>query len=207
MRWRSRPSYVAAAEGFWKRLTAETLQVELARVRESLWESALGSVGVDDPSPRSAFCRTATTITGKTLHALSRRRRFAARAARAREAARVRNQRVFRNPSRKIALLRIGEFFDAIFIADEVGMLKPDPLLFAHACTTLGGSPSHRRNGRATVTSATFAVPREAGLFTIWLNLRDDRCPPERLRPTRPARASPRRRRPVARLPEPAAGP
>src|SRR5580692_1277473 len=41
-------SYVAAAEGFWKRLTAETLQVELARVRESLWESALGSVGIDD---------------------------------------------------------------------------------------------------------------------------------------------------------------
>ncbi len=43
----------------------------------------------------------------------------------------------------KIALLQISEYFDAIFLSDEVGMVKPDPLLFAHACRTLGGAPAH----------------------------------------------------------------
>ena len=38
------------------------------------------------------------------------------------------------------------EFFDAIFIADEVGMIKPDPLLFAHACSDAG-----RRAARAAM--------------------------------------------------------
>ena len=38
----------------------------------------------------------------------------------------------------KIALLQVSEYFDAIFLADEVGMVKPDPRLFAHACEELG---------------------------------------------------------------------
>ena len=67
----------------------------------------------------------------------------------------------------KIALLRIGEFFDAIFIADEVGMIKPDPLLFAHACTSLGSARRRTARWSAIATIATFAARRGRALYGL----------------------------------------
>ena len=56
-------------------------------------------------------------------------------------------------------------------------MLKPDPLLFAHACTTMGGSPS-----RSAMVGDRYERDvrgaREAGLFTVWLNVRGESLPP-----------------------------
>ena len=76
----------------------------------------------------------------------------------------------------KIKLLELAERFDAIFIADEVGMLKPDPLLFAHACRELHAPPS----GSAMVgdryeRDITGAL--DAGLYTIWMNVRNEALP------------------------------
>ena len=73
-------------------------------------------------------------------------------------------------------MLQIGDYFDAIFIADEVGMVKPDPMLFAHACTRLESSPSvsamvgdrYDRDIRGAL---------EAGLFTVWINRYDSALP------------------------------
>lgn len=77
----------------------------------------------------------------------------------------------------KIALLRISEYFDAIFLSDEVGMVKPDPLLFAHACRTLGGAPA-----RSAMVGDRYdrdiRGACEAGLFTVWLNVRHEGLPP-----------------------------
>jgi putative hydrolase of the HAD superfamily len=77
----------------------------------------------------------------------------------------------------KIALLQLSESFDAIFLSDEVGMVKPDPLLFAHACRVLGGVPAAAamvgdRYDRDIRGAA------EAGLFTIWFNVRSEELPP-----------------------------
>ena len=170
-------AYVAAAEGFWKRLTAQTLQVELGRVREGLWATALESVGLADRplAQRSAgrysdYRKKHYTLfpgAGDLLRTLRNR---------GKRLGLVTNG--FSETHReKIALLRVGELFDAVFIADEVGMLKPDPLLFAHACTTLGGSPS-----RSAMVGDRYdrdiRGAGEAGLFTIWLNLRDESLPP-----------------------------
>ena len=100
----------------------------------------------------------------------------------------------------KIELLQIGEFFDAIFIADEVGMIKPDPLLFAHACTTLGSAPArsamvgdrYERDVRGAL---------EAGLYAVWLNIRDERVPGRRAAARRHLRDDRRSaRRPGARM-------
>jgi putative hydrolase of the HAD superfamily len=81
----------------------------------------------------------------------------------------------------KIALLQITEYFDAIFLADEVGMVKPDPLLFAHACAKLHTSPS-----KSAMVGDRYerdiAGALDAGLFTIWVNVRNERLPPQ-LRP------------------------
>jgi putative hydrolase of the HAD superfamily len=77
----------------------------------------------------------------------------------------------------KIALLQISEYFDAIFLADEVGMVKPDPLLFAHACRTLGGAPARSAMvGDRYDRDIRGAI--EAGLYTIWLNVRHEELPP-----------------------------
>jgi HAD superfamily hydrolase (TIGR01549 family) len=76
----------------------------------------------------------------------------------------------------KIALLQLGEYFDAIFLSDEVGMVKPDPLLFAHACHVLRGAPAAAamvgdRYDRDIRGAA------EAGLYTVWLNVRAEELP------------------------------
>ena len=169
-------AYVAAAEGFWKRLSAENLRFELARVREHLWGSALESVGIADLA-------VAERSAGRYNDYRKRRYALFPGAAELLRKLRARGKRLglvtngFSETHReKIALLRIGEFFDAVFIADEVGMLKPDPLLFAHACTTMGGSPSisamvgdrYDRDVRGAC---------DAGLFTIWLNVRGEALP------------------------------
>lgn len=170
-------AYVAAAEGFWKRLTTETLRVELARVRERLWSSALESVGIADAG-------VARRSAGRYNDYRKRRYLPFPGAIDLLRSLRGRGKRLgmvtngFSETHReKISLLRLGEYFDAIFIADEVGMLKPDPLLFAHACTTMGSSPAHgamvgdryERDVRGA---------REAGLFTVWLNVRGESLPP-----------------------------
>ena len=169
-------AYVAAAEGFWKRLSAENLRFELARVRERLWGNALESVGIADAA-------VAERSAGR--YDAYRKRHYALfpGATELLLALRARGQRLglvtngFSETHReKIALLRVGEFFDAIFIADEVGMLKPDPLLFAHACATMGGSPSTRAMVGDRYDRDVRGA-REAGLFTVWLNVRGEALP------------------------------
>jgi putative hydrolase of the HAD superfamily len=59
---------------------------------------------------------------------------------------------------------------DAFFIADEVGMLKPDPALFRHACEALGSVPD-----RSAMVGDRYARDvigaHEAGLFTVLLDV------------------------------------
>jgi putative hydrolase of the HAD superfamily len=169
-------AYIAQAEGFWKRLSAEALQTKLAGVRAKLWRSALEDVGLGDtalaersahryneyrkkyftPFPGAVELLVALRDAGKRLGMIT--------------------NGLSETHREKIAILRIGEFFDAIFIADEVGMVKPDPLLFAHACTTLGSAPA-----RSVMVGDRYdrdvRGAQEAGLFTIWLRVRDEALP------------------------------
>jgi HAD superfamily hydrolase (TIGR01549 family) len=170
-------AYVRAAEGFWQRLNPEALDVRLSAVRHELWQEALGSVGVTEDSivRRSA----------ERYHDY-RRRRYVPfpGAAELLQDLKGRGKRLglvtngFSETHReKIALLQLGPYFDATFIADEIGMVKPDPLLFAHACLKLGGTPSagamvgdrYDRDIRGAAT---------AGLFTVWVNVRNEPAPP-----------------------------
>jgi putative hydrolase of the HAD superfamily len=169
-------AYVAEAEGFWQRLSADDLQVKLSRVRAGMWQHALESVGVGDPAlaERSAERYNAyrskyyTLFTGviDMLRALRERGLKLG----------IVTNGLSETHREKIALLRISEFFDAIFLSDEVGMVKPDPLLFAHACRTLGGAPA-----RSAMVGDRYdrdiRGAREAGLFTIWLNVRAEELP------------------------------
>jgi putative hydrolase of the HAD superfamily len=170
-------AYEAEAEGFWHRLSAEQLQVKLAWARVQMWGAALDRVGLGDaglaersadrynayrkkyfaPFPGAVDLLRGLRAAGKRLGLVTNG---------------------FSETHReKIALLRLGEYFDALFIADEVGMLKPDPLLFAHACTELGGTPKegamvgdrYDRDIRGAL---------QAGMYTIWVNVRNEELPP-----------------------------
>ncbi|MDQ6826454.1 MAG: HAD family hydrolase [Candidatus Eremiobacteraeota bacterium] len=163
-------AYVAQAEGFWERLAPAQLVNKLASVRAALWEAALSEVGLHDPE-LAARCAV--------QYNTSRRKYFKMFPGAVELLIELRSRGVklglltngFAETHReKIALLKIGEFFDAIFIADEVGMLKPDPLLFAHACRKLRSSPS-----RSAMVGDRYerdiAGALQAGLYTIWINV------------------------------------
>jgi putative hydrolase of the HAD superfamily len=169
-------AYIAEAEGFWQRLTGDQLRRRISSVRTEMWGSALSSVGLHDAglAERSA-----------SRYHLYRKRHFALfpgvldllRALRARGIkVGLLTNGVSETHREKIALLELGEAFDAIFLADEVGMVKPDPLLFAHACRKLGSTPS-----RSAMVGDRYerdvAGALHAGLYTIWMNVRDERVP------------------------------
>lgn len=169
-------AYILAAEGFWHRLSADALAVKLASVREELWNAALLGVGIDDvalarrsaqhynryrknyftPFPGAIDMLRSLRSAGKRLGLLTNG---------------------FSETHReKIALLQIGELFDEIFIADEVGMLKPDPLLFAHACRTMHIAPMYSAMvGDRYERDIRGAL--DAGLYAVWLNVRGESLP------------------------------
>ena len=175
-------AYVAAAERFWTKLSAEQLQTKLAVTRPRLWQDALAAIGIDDEplALRSAG----------NYHAY--RKKYFELFPGALDVLRGLKARGFmlglvtngfaETHREKIAILQIGELFDAIFIADEVGMLKPDPLLFTHACAELGSSPAncamvgdrYERDMRGAIA---------AGLFSVWMNVHCETLEPDAPRP------------------------
>lgn len=169
-------AYIAQAEGFWHRLTTSELQTKLSQWRAEMWGDALRSVGLDDMHLAERSARNYNVYRKKYFAlfpgALDLLRELKDRGL---KLALLTNG-VSETHREKIALLQIAEYFDAIFLADEVGMLKPDPLLFAHACTKLRTSPSESamvgdRYERDIAGALT------AGLFTIWMNVRGERLP------------------------------
>jgi putative hydrolase of the HAD superfamily len=169
-------AYVAEAEGFWHRLTPDQLQTKLANVRAQMWREALHKVGIGDVAlaERSAenynsYRKKYLTLFPGALEVL--------RTLRAKGKLLGLLTNGFSETHReKIAVLQIGELFDAIFIADEVGMLKPDPLLFAHACTSMGVAPMYGAMvGDRYDRDIRGAL--DAGMYTVWLNVRDESLP------------------------------
>jgi putative hydrolase of the HAD superfamily len=169
-------AYIAEAQGFWHRLTAAELQTKLALVRATMWGSALRSVGLHDGdlAERSAhnynaYRKKYFALFPGALDLLRELKSGGKKIA-------LLTNGVSETHREKIALLQIAEYFDAIFLADEVGMIKPDPLLFAHACTKLDAAPSQSAMvGDRYERDIAGAI--EAGLYTIWVNVRDETLP------------------------------
>jgi HAD superfamily hydrolase (TIGR01549 family) len=170
-------AYIAEAEGFWHRLTADQVRVKLAAVRATMWNNALATVGL-----------LGSGLAEQTAKNYDRyRRRYFVPYPGAVELLQELKSRGMKlgivtnglseTHHEKIALLQIAQYFDAIFLADEVGMVKPDPLLFAHACTRLDSSPAH-----AAMVGDRYerdiAGALQAGLYAVWVNVRGEPLPP-----------------------------
>jgi HAD superfamily hydrolase (TIGR01549 family) len=176
-------AYIAQAEGFWERLTADVLSVKLATIRANLWQTALDEVGAGAHPGLARRSAERYNAYRAKYYALFPGAVELLRALRERgKKLGIVTNGLSETHREKIALLRVSEFFDAIFLADEVGMVKPDPLLFAHACRTLGGSPAHGAMvGDRYERDVRGAI--EAGMYTVWLNVRGESLPPGAPRP------------------------
>ena len=163
-------AYEAEAMRFWAALTSEHLAHSIEGERERMWLAALRAVGIDDP----ALARTAAegyvrarsgvlTLAPGSLEVLNVLR------ARGCKLGLVTNGFAATHHD-KIDRLGLRERMDAFFLADEVGMVKPDPELFRHACRVLGSEPA-----RSAMVGDRYARDvvgaHEAGLFTVLLDV------------------------------------
>ncbi len=169
-------AYVAEAEGFWQRLTADQVKTKLSRLRATMWSNALTAVGLEDAALAERSATNYNDYRKKYFSpypgAIDLLRDLKAQG----KKLGILTNGISETHHEKIALLQIAQYFDAIFLADEVGMIKPDPLLFSHACRKLQTSPANS----AMVGDRydrDIAGALEAGLYTVWVNVRGERVP------------------------------
>lgn len=169
-------AYIRQADSFWKNLSAEHLATRLVGLRASMWLAALRASGVDNvaladrcAAAYNDYRREHLKLWPGALELLVALR------ARGLKLGLVTNG--FAETHReKLTILELEEAFDEIFIADEVGMVKPDPRLFRLACERLGATPEttamvgdrYDRDVRGA---------HEVGLYTVWLNVRNETVP------------------------------
>ena len=163
-------AYDDAATSFWTALSSASLASAIGDERERMWYGALRAVGLDDRdlARRAAneYVRAradALVLWPGALDVLAELR------ARGCKLGLVTNGFAATHHD-KIDRLGLRDRMDAFFLADEVGMVKPDPELFRHACRTLGSEPARSamvgdRYGRDVVGA------HDAGLFTVLLDV------------------------------------
>ncbi len=169
-------AYVEEAEGFWSRLSNDDLTVKMVDVRKRLWARALARLGVTDDALAARCARDYNTYRRGYFSLFPGVREFLSSLRRQGKRIGLVTNGFAETHNDKITELNLRDVLDAIFIADEIGMVKPDPRLFAHACETLGAPPEraamvgdrYERDVRGAI---------EAGLFTVWVNVRDERLP------------------------------
>jgi len=169
-------AYIEHTSRYWRALSAEHLNTPIADSRYELWASALRTVGIeDDAITRSAAERYGerrrsyyTPFPG-TLELLDALRK------RGKKLGLVTNG-FAETHYEKLELLGLGAAFDAVVCADEVGMVKPDPKIFLHACELLGTPPS-----RAAMVGDRYfrdiVGARNAGLFTVYIDVHSEPIP------------------------------
>jgi putative hydrolase of the HAD superfamily len=170
-------AYVRQADAFWINLAPEQLGTPLVGLRLSLWTAALHETGLEDATLAQLCARSYNDYRREYLQLWPGvLELLAALRKRGSKLALVTNG--FAETHReKIVLLGLESAFDEVFIADEVGMLKPDPRLFRLACQRLGAKPEqsamvgdrYERDIRGA---------HETGMFTVWVNVRGERVPP-----------------------------
>ncbi len=169
-------TYAAQADAFWVQLTHEALGTPLVRLREQMWSAALRTEGIDDDalaarcaSDYNRYRRDFLELWPGALALLTGLRERGCKLA-------MITNGFAETHREKIAILQLEDAFDEIFIADEVGMLKPDPRLFRLAAERLGVRPE-----RCAMVGDRFERDvrggHAAGMFTVWVNVRDECVP------------------------------
>ncbi len=181
-------AYVAQASAFWKQLSVEHLAAKITDTRAQMWFDALRAVGIDDVTLAERCSRDYTRYRADVLE-LSPGARECIDALRARGCKLgIVTNGFAETHHEKIARLGLTPLFDALFIADEMRMVKPDPAVFVHACEVLGSRPERTamvgdRYDRDIVGAGG------VGLFTVLVDVHaipipDGAVPPDAIVPT-----------------------
>jgi HAD superfamily hydrolase (TIGR01549 family) len=136
-------AYVEAANRFWKTLSNENLAIPIQDSRTQLWHEALLAVGLDDPAldriAADRYIAYRTEVLELSPGALDLLVALRARGCRIG----IVSNGFAATHHQKIDRLALRPHIDGLFLADEMGMVKPDPRVFAHACAVLGSDPAH----------------------------------------------------------------
>ncbi|MGD0471777.1 MAG: HAD family hydrolase [Candidatus Velthaea sp.] len=163
-------AYIAQAQAFWKKLSVEHLTAGITDTRAQLWSDALSAVGIDDIA-LAERCATAYTRYRADVLELSPGALECIEALRARGCKLGIVTNGFAETHHdKIARLGLTPLFDALFIADEMGMVKPDPAIFQHACEVLGSVPE-RTAMVGDRYDRDIAGAKRSGLFTVLIDV------------------------------------
>jgi putative hydrolase of the HAD superfamily len=170
--------YVASARAFWKRLSVDHLAIAFTDVRSQIWEEALAQVGIHDGDLAVACTEHYTEYRAGFLTLLPGAQELL-------EALRDRGCKLgivsngfASTHHRKIDVLGLRPLVDAIFLADEMGMVKPDPGCFTYACRTLGSDP-HRTAMVGDRYDRDVVGAQAAGLFSVLFDFHAIPLPPE----------------------------
>jgi putative hydrolase of the HAD superfamily len=163
-------AYEAEVGDFWSSLTADQLSLTIADERVRMWHAALRRLGIEDIelARRAAHAYNASR---SDILALSPGALDVLTALRTRGCKLGLVTNGFADTHHdKIDRLGLRDRMDAFFIADEVGMVKPDPAFFRHAVRELGGTPE-----RSAMVGDRYARDvigaHAAGLFTVLLDV------------------------------------
>jgi putative hydrolase of the HAD superfamily len=170
-------AYVAEAEAFWKTLSPAVFDSTLVGLRARMWLTALRSVGLDDlavaercGAAYNDYRRGNLKLWPGAIELLESLRERGCKLA-------MITNGMAETHREKIALLQLEDAFDEIFIADEVKLVKPDVRLFRLAAERLGVSPE-----RCAMVGDRYdrdiRGAHEAGMFTVWMNVRAESVPP-----------------------------
>ncbi|HEX3468202.1 MAG TPA: HAD family hydrolase [Candidatus Elarobacter sp.] len=163
-------AYERGVSAFWSGLSADQLDRGIAAERERMWYEALRAAGLDDRgTARDAAAAYGRARSGALALFPGASELLTTLRARGCKLGLVTNGFAETHHD-KIDRLGLRDLIDAFFLADEVGMVKPDPELFRHACRVLGSTPDRAamvgdRYGRDVVGA------HEAGLFTVLLDV------------------------------------
>ncbi len=162
-------TYVEVAQSYWQNLTNERLAALPANPRKIMWAAALAQHGVQDDDLAVAcadeFHRHRNELTQPYPGAVVLLRALRERGI---KIGMITNGFAITHRE-KIAVLGIEQYFDAILLSDEVGMVKPDPRIFLRACELLDSEPAETAMvGDRYDRDVTGA--QEVGMFTVLVN-------------------------------------
>jgi putative hydrolase of the HAD superfamily len=170
-------AYVVHASAFWKALSTEHLQAGIIDTRAQMWNDALRDVGIDDfaLAQRSAadyasYRSGVLVLLPGALDLVTTLRKRGCKVG-------IVTNGFAATHHEKIARLGLTEHVDAVFLADEMGMVKPDPNIFIHACQVLGTTPE-----RSAMVGDRYdrdvAGAQSVGLFTVLIDIHKIPLPP-----------------------------
>lgn len=167
-----RDTFIRVLFSFWQHHDLAGLRPG-ENVRARMWQAALSEFGIDDAAlaNRAALhfeeCRKKHyRIFPEAADTLALLRRCGVRLGLVTNGLRTTHLE-------KLEILQMRTYFDEIFLSDEVGISKPDPAIFLHACDKLGTAPERAAMVGDRYDKDVVGALR-AGLYAVWLRVRND---------------------------------